>query len=1012
MEQVSSMPEKTAFSSKPDLPAPGNPESLTVGWEHWDSAVSRAADAGLESAAAKIARTGRGKTLLDAVFGHSPFLCRLAAGDPAFTLRILDQGPDAVLSDILAGLAAAPEGENEAQLKTRLRIAKKRAALTIAMADIGGDWALEQVTGGLSNVAEGCLQAACDFCLGEAARREAIVLADPAAPSVGSGLVVLGMGKLGARELNYSSDIDIIILFDPEVMQTTKPDDLQPAMVRLARQLLRVMDERTSDGYVFRTDLRLRPDPSATPLAISVLAAESYYESLGQNWERAAMIKARPVAGDLEAGARFLEWLRPFIWRKNLDFAAIQDIHSIKRQINAHRGIGAIKALGHNVKLGGGGIREIEFFAQTQQLIWGGRIPELRLSGTKAAIDCLVAQEQVAPDVAADLKDAYDFLRCVEHRLQMVNDEQTHILPDDPDGFDAFARFVGYPAGDAFAEVLTGHLKRVQAHYSALFGDAPALSADLGVDGDGGNLVFTGGEADPDTLATIRKMGFEEPTRVDAQIRAWHHGRYRAMRSTRARELLTELMPVLLRAIAQTPEPDKTFLRFDSFLKVLPGGVQLFSMFHSNPHLLSLVVEITGKAPKLADHMGNHASILDSVLTADFFDPPPDLSDLHGELEAQLKACRDLEDVLITCRRWANDRRFQVGVQRLDARINPLTASRALSDIAETALGAVLSHVADDFADSHGRIPGGEIAVVALGRLGSCEMTAASDLDLIFVYDTDADAEESDGDRPLAPAQYFGRLTQRTINAVTAMMAEGPLYEVDMRLRPSGTKGPLATSLTAFRKYHDESAWTWERMALVRARAVAGTGDLRGRVEASIAAILGDPVDPVKLLRDAADMRQRIAREKTSDCIWDIKNLRGGLVDIAFIVQYLTLRHIGDHPGIRDANTSASLDKLKSAGVLTAAHWRTLMRAQELWMGILGLLAETIEGTLTKDKEDLISGALADDLVRVAGAEDFAALKRLMMETAQAVFDIYQELIDGPAADLPPADDADEQKKT
>tara|TARA_R110000782_G_scaffold49100_2_gene106938 strand:- start:2201 stop:5209 length:3009 start_codon:yes stop_codon:yes gene_type:complete len=1002
------MPENSAFNSKPDLPSPGNPESLAVAWEHWDSAVSRCADPSTESAAAKIADGGPEKALLDAVFAHSPFLGRLASGDPAFTLRILSDGPDAALAGILSDIAAAPEGETEPAIKTRLRIAKKRAALTIAMADISSDWTLEQVTGGLSDVAEACLKAACDFCLGEMARRGALELADPASPSQGSGLVVLGMGKLGARELNYSSDIDIIVLFDPEVIRTTKPDDLQPAMVRLVRQMLRIMDERTADGYVFRTDLRLRPDPSATPLAISVLAAESYYESLGQNWERAAMIKARAVAGDQEAGTRFLEWLRPFIWRKHLDFAAIQDIHSIKRQINAHRGIGAIKALGHNVKLGGGGIREIEFFAQTQQLIWGGRIPELRLSGTKAAIDCLVGLEQVTPEAAADMKAAYDFLRQVEHRLQMVNDEQTHTLPDEQETFDAFAGFMGYATGDAFAEVLTGHLERVQTHYGALFGDAPALSAEADQDGAGGNLVFTGGEADPDTLATIRKMGFEEPARVDAQIRAWHHGRYRAMRSTRSRELLTELMPVLLRAIAKTPEPDKTFLRFDSFLKVLPGGVQLFSMFHSNPHLLSLVVEIAGKAPKLAEHMGNHASILDSVLTADFFDPPPDLSGLHDELEAQLKACRDLEDVLITCRRWANDRRFQVGVQRLDARIHPLDASRALSDIAETALGAVLARVADDFAAGHGRISGGEIAIVALGRLGSREMTAASDLDLIFVYDTDDDAEESDGDRPLAPAQYFGRLTQRTINAVTAMMVEGPLYEVDMRLRPSGTKGPLATSLTAFRKYHDESAWTWERMALVRARAVAGTGDLRGRVEDAIASILGDPVDPVKLLRDAADMRQRIAKEKTSDCIWDVKNLRGGLVDIAFIVQYLTLRHIGDHPGIRDANTAASLDKLKSAGVLATAHWQTLMRAQDLWMGILGLLAETIEGTLTKEKENLISGALADDLMRVAGADDFAGLKRMMMETAQAVFDIYQDLIDGPAADLPPAEDTTE----
>ena len=960
----------------------------------------------VESAARALAGNARAKALLDAIFAHSPFLSQLATSDARFTIGLLTDGPDAALDGILASVADAPKGETEAALKTRLRIAKKRAALTIALADIGGDWPLEKVTGGLSAIAESCLKAACDFCLREIARRGAIDLRHETDPSLESGLVVLGMGKLGARELNYSSDIDIILLFDPDVMQTSQPGELQSAMVRLARQMLRVMDERTADGYVFRTDLRLRPDPSATPLAISVLAAEAYYESLGQNWERAAMIKARPVAGDLEAGARFLEWLRPFIWRKHLDFAAIQDIHSIKRQINAHRGIGGIQALGHNVKLGGGGIREIEFFAQTQQLIWGGRIPDLRISRTKEAIDGLVEQGQVEHETAADLKTAYDFLRRVEHRLQMVADEQTHELPDDPEDFTRFAGFLGYATGDDFAADLTAHLKKVQSHYGMLFNDAPALSAEAGMDGlDGGNLVFTGTDPDPDTLETIRKMGFAEPERVDALIRTWHHGRYRAMRSTRSRELLTELMPVLLRALADTPEPDKTILRFDGFLKVLPGGVQLFSMFHSNPHLLGLVVEITGKAPRLAGHMGNHAGILDCVLTADFFDPPPDRAALAEELEEALASCRDLEDTLLAVRRWANDRRFQVGVQRLDKQIAPLDASRALSDIAETALGGLLPRIAEDLADTYGHIPGGEIAIVAMGRLGSREMTAASDLDLIFVYDTAEGAAESDGPKALAPGQYYGRLTQRMINGVTAMMTEGPLYEVDMRLRPSGTKGPLATSLTAFRQYHDESAWTWERMALVRARAVAGTGDLKDRVNRAIDAVLHEPVDPEKLLRDAADMRARIAKEKTSDCIWDVKNLRGGLVDIAFIIQYLTLRHIGDHPDIRDPNTMDSLAKLRDARVLAPHHCETMMRAQELWMGLLGILAETIEGTLTKDKEEQISRALANDLVRVAGAADFDGLKRMMMETAQAVFDIYRELVDEPAAELPPVEE-------
>lgn len=999
------MPDFSAHGSNSRLPRPGNPESLELGQERWNSAIARLADESLESRARAVLEIGENASILQAIFGHSPYLTAVAAGNAGFTIQLFEDGPSETLATLLKKISQPAAEETEDGLKRRLRVLKQQASLAIAVADISNAWPLEQITEGLSDVAETCLRAAVTFALKESARRGAVTLPHSDDPERESGLIVLGMGKLGGRELNYSSDIDIIILFDPDVMQTETPDGLQNAMIRLARLVVKIMDERTVDGYVFRTDLRLRPDPSATPLALSVLAAESYYESLGQNWERAAMIKARPVAGDMDAGVQFLEWLRPFIWRKSLDFAAIQDIHSIKRQINAHRGGGEIKTAGHNVKLGAGGIREIEFFAQTQQLIWGGRLPDLRLRRTKETIDILVHHEQVDPDTSADMKSAYDFLRRVEHRLQMVKDEQTHLLPDDADAMDGFARFLGYDAGADFETELIAHLTRVQAHYSALFGDAPALSAG----GDlGGNLVFTGSDADPDTLETLRSLGFREPARADAQIRAWHHGRYRAMRSTRARELLTELLPVLLAAMAETPEPDETFLRFDNFLKALPAGVQLFSMFHSNPHLSQLVVEIIGKAPRLARHMGNNASVLDSVLTSDFFDAPPDLQTMSRELEIAFRACRDMEDILVTSRRWANDRRFQVGVLRLGNNISPTDASAALSDIAEAALRGLLPRVAEEFQETHGKVPGGDIAVIALGRLGSREMSAASDLDLIFVYEVPQDAQSSDGVKPLAPSLYFNRLTQRCINALTAMTQEGALYDVDMRLRPSGSKGPIATSLTAFRQYHAESAWTWERMALVRGRVVADTGGIGAKVEATIADILSDQIEATKLLRDAAQMRARLAGEKTTDCIWEVKNLRGGLVDIAFLAQYLSLNHADARPPVRHPNTRRTLENLKHANLLSPSDADTLLAAQDLWMGLLGILALTIEGDLTTEKEAQISGALAVDLVRVGGALDFDDLKRKVITTAEAVFEIYRRVIDIPAADLPPADAIDE----
>ena len=1003
------MPENAMTGSSAARPKPEIPESLEIGRERWQAAIARAGDQHLESAARELAANGRISALLDTVFTHSPFLTQSAAADATYTIDLLRDGPDAALARVLADISARPDGETEAQLKQRLRIAKRRAALAIAFADISGDWPLEKITEGLSDVADACLQASARFALSDAARRGGLILADGGDPVEGSGLVILGMGKLGARELNYSSDIDIVVLFDPEIVRTDKPEDLQTTMVRLTRLMIRIMDERTADGYVFRTDVRLRPDPGATPVAISTLAAETYYESLGQNWERAAFIKARPAAGDLAAGARFLDWLKPFVWRKSLDFAAIQDIHSIKRQINAHRRIGGIKALGHNVKLGGGGIREIEFFAQTQQLIWGGRIPDLRLRRTKDAIDALVLHGQVDRETADDLKAAYDFLRRVEHRLQMVNDEQTHSLPSDQDAFATIAGFLGYDGADAFAADLTAHLEKVSDHYSELFGDAPALSAKGEISG---NLVFTGTDADPDTLETLTSLGFREAARVDAVIRGWHHGRYRAMRSTRARELLTELTPVLLDAIAGMPDPDDAFMRFDGFLRALPAGVQLFSMFHSRPELLSLVVELTGKAPRLARHMGAHANVLDVVLTADFHDPPPDLAEMTEELERTLGACADMEDTLLAVRRWANDRRFQVGVQQLGGTIAPGAAAAALSDIAEAALGGLLPRVIAEFEETHGRLPGGELAIVAMGRLGSREMTAASDLDLIFVYDIGDPDAPSDGAKPLPPIQYFARLTQRAITAITAMTPEGTLYEVDMRLRPSGTKGPIATSLAAFRRYHAESAWTWERLALVRARAVAGAPALRGKVEDAISSILAEPVDAKKLLADVAHMRARLADSKKAQTIWDIKNQRGGLVDIAFLAQYLTLRHAKEHPEVRHANTRRTLENLKAAGLLDQATADTLLAAQDLWTGLLGMLALTMEGDVTADREAQISGALAGDLARVGGADDFAGLKRKVKATAKAVYEIFQEIIETPAAALPPADGPNPEKET
>lgn len=869
-----------------------------------------------------------------------------------------------------------------------MRVAKRHIALATACGDIAGILDLDAVTGALSEFAEATLQAATRSALAQSAAAGRLTLADERDPAANSGFIVIAMGKLGAGELNYSSDIDIITLFDPERVAGCAPENAQKLFIRVTRELVRLMDERTKDGYVFRTDLRLRPDPGATPLCVSLPTAEVYYESQGQNWERAAMIKARAVAGDIAAGSEFLDWLTPFVWRKNLDFAAIQDIHSIKRQINAHRGGARIRAEGHNIKIGRGGIREIEFFAQTQQLIWGGRLPALREAATLSALDQLVDAGQVTADARDDLAAAYRFLRTVEHRLQMINDEQTQTLPEDDAGLDNLAHFLGYDDRGRFSSDLLNHLRNVERHYARLFEEAPSLG-----DEAGGNLVFTGGESDPETLETLSRLGFQKPENADAAIRGWHHGRYRATRSTRARELLTEMMPHLLQCLAATPDPDSAFQKFDEFLAGLPAGIQLFSMIHSYPKLLDLLAEIMGEAPRLAELLSRRPGLLDAVLSSDFLNKPGAMLSLTRDLDARVARERSFEGVLDAARRWANDRRFLIGLQSLKGIITPPEAAWALSDVAETALATLKPHVETSFAERHGVIPDETFCTIALGKLGSHEMTPTSDLDLVFIYPGEGEETQSDGERPLSRTHYFARLGQRYINAIAAPTAEGILYEVDMRLRPSGNAGPIACSLGAFESYHEKDAWTWERMAMTRARPVNGPAPLRRRVAEAIRQILTMPTDREKLRAEVADMRQRIDATHHTEELWSIKHLRGGLVDLEFIVQYLQLRHAVEHPGVLSPNTWRAIRNLEEAGFLAPGDAAHLKQALDLWQALQSQLHLSISMDPDKAPNARMPEGLRHHLAELGGVESFEDVETMIRDTARNVFDVFSRLI-------------------
>ncbi|HEX9792170.1 MAG TPA: bifunctional [glutamine synthetase] adenylyltransferase/[glutamine synthetase]-adenylyl-L-tyrosine phosphorylase [Kiloniellales bacterium] len=974
--------------SKDALPKPGDADTAARGLADWAERCARLDDPQMAKAAADLATDTDGRRLLLALFGNSPFLTDCALSDVAFFTGLVTREPGVVLSEVLARLKTELAKETDrAVLMSGLRIARRQVALLVAVADITGFWPVEAVVAALSDFADAALSAAVSHLLLQLAARGELTLKTPEDPAHGCGFVVLAMGKQGARELNYSSDVDLIVLFDGEAAPYTGSRGVQEAFVRLTRDLVRILEDRTADGYVFRTDLRLRPDPGAMPLAISLLSAFTYYEGLGQNWERAAMIKARPVAGDLAMGRRFLEELRPFIWRRNLDFWAIQDIHSIKRQIHAHKGGAEIAVLNHNIKLGRGGIREIELFAQTQQLIWGGREPRLRVPRTQEALAALAALGHVTADAARELDQAYRYLRWLEHRLQMIDDQQTQTLPADEAGLTRLAIFTGHDSSGPFRDELLAALRCVETHYAELFEEAPALSTT-------GNLVFTGGEPEPGTLETLAAMGFTDGNRVFNLVRAWHHGRHRATRSTRSRQLLTELMPTLLKTLGQTPQPDQALTKFDEFLSGLPAGVQLFSMLYANPGLLDMLAEIMGGAPALADRLSRNPGLLDAVLSPGFFDPIPTREDLATELRQMLAQARDFQDILDLSRRWTNDRRFQVGLHILRHACDIDESGRALSDIADTVLAELYPRVLDEFAKSHGHVPGASLAVIALGKLGAREMTVSSDLDLVFIYDAPEDAEPSDGAKSLTASHYFGRLAQRFINALTALTPEGRLYEIDMRLRPSGNAGPIATTLDGWRRYYEQDSWTWEHMALTRARIVLATPAFQQRIETVIRDLLCAPRDGDRLLVDVADMRTRIEREHSAASIWSVKFHRGGLNDLEFLAQYLLLRHAEAHPEILDGATEAAFAKLGKAKLLGSSLAQRLIEATRLFRQIQGLLRLTAAPAFDADSG---TEGLKASLARAAGMPDFAALRDKMVNTARMSHEVFIEMIEEPA---------------
>jgi glutamate-ammonia-ligase adenylyltransferase len=926
--------------------------------------------------------------LLAGIAEAAPYLWDLVTADPARLVRLLNHEPDAQLASLLAKSqrkAAAATTAND--VMRILRRMKSEAALLIALADIGGAWPVARVTHALTDVAEAALGAAVDHLLGDAARRKKLIASDPRRPQAGSGYIVLAMGKMGAHELNFSSDIDLMVFFDPAAGTLSPKMEPTQFYVRMTRDLVRLLQERTADGYVFRVDLRLRPDPSSTQVAISTDAALNYYESRGQNWERAALIKARACAGDLAAGEALLRDLAPFVWRKYLDYATIADVHEMKRQIQVYRGHGEIAVEGHNIKLGRGGIREVEFFAQTQQLIAGGRHNELRGRETVATLAALAAGGWIDVTARDELTAAYDFLRRVEHRLQMMADEQTHTLPSDAAALDRFSRFLGFGGRDAFAVVLLTHLRNVERHYIRLFERAP----DLGDKQQ--KLSFFAADGESETLDRLAEMGFRQPPAVIAAVRNWREGIYRALRGEQARANLTELVPLIIDQFSRSENPDAAFAAFDQFLVGLRAGGRFLSLLRQNPDLIRFVALILGVAPRLADILARNPHLIDPLIDPSFFGSLPDEKRLNRELTRALAEARGYEDVLDAIRLFGQEHMFLIGARILSGSVSAELAGELFARLADVLIRALQSRVEDAFASTHGRIRRQETAILALGRLGAREMTASSDLDLIVIYDFDAKHPNSDGKQVLYGAQYFARLTQRLINALTVPTNYGVLYPVDMRLRPSGRSGPLATQIDGFAAYQEREAWTWEHMALTRARVVSGPPQFAARIEAVIREVLCRKRNAAQIAADVVEMRAAIAKEKGDADSWDLKYAAGALVDIEFIAQYLQLVHAAATPEILDTSTARTLEKASRLGVLKAEDAAVLRPAARLYHDLTQILRLCLPGKF--DPKSASAGVLGL-LARAADLPDFAALRAHVEETQRQVRACFVRILGKP----------------
>ncbi|WP_298471010.1 bifunctional [glutamate--ammonia ligase]-adenylyl-L-tyrosine phosphorylase/[glutamate--ammonia-ligase] adenylyltransferase [uncultured Erythrobacter sp.] len=881
-----------------------------------------------------------------------------------FLARTLDRQPE------LAELLAA--GDVEAAFEwTRLRgqhddagvaLRRERLALatTVAIADLAGAFTLDRVVQELTSFADRALDRAIRTAIAERSGEDSA-----------DGFIALALGKQGAGELNYSSDIDPILLYDPETLPRRATDDPGDAAQRYARRIVKLLSENTAEGYVLRVDLRLRPASEISPLVVPRASALSHYQGAALAWERAAFTRARAAAGDISAGEAFLDAIRPFVWRGHLDFGAIEEIRALTARIRDNHDGPTSPGPGFDVKRGRGGIREIEFFAQTHQLIHGGRDPSLRVRRTRSALDALAAAGQIKLDEARILGESYDRLRTIEHRLQMINDRQTHSLPDG-DALDAVARLDGLANGAALIQELVEITERSGQIYEQLVGAKPTLPQSS--------------RETTEFAERLKQLGFERPRRLATRIEGWRDGRFQSLRSPQALEAFDRLLPALLKAMAASDDPDRALTRWESVLERAPSAIALFRLLDARPELLDRLIAALTLAPMLSDEIGRRPELLDTLLDLQPLSFPVSVTEIVERMENGAE--RDDYEAQLDCiRRVTGEERLELGLRLIEAEYPPQSIAQALSATAEAAIVVAAKAAQTEFARNHGHIEGSELVVLGLGRLGGEALTHASDLDMIYLFTGDYSAE-SDGRRPLGGTLYFNRLATRVSGALSVPTAQGPLYEVDTRLRPQGNQGPLAVSVEAFAKYQRESAWTWEHMALARARVIVGSDAARAELTKVMAGVLAQERDADALRNAVLTMRGEIAAHKPMRGELDVKLARGGLVDVEFLVHFVQLREAKNlsvsRPDAMSPNLSVAIGNLVERGLLPA----DFAQAHDLLTDLL------VAGRLLAPDGVEPPPAAANALARACRRESFAELTQDLAVSRACVAAAWADIFD------------------